>query len=225
MADVVNPQKSPMALIKKFLSDNKIAYKDNDTPAALRIKVQRRLIRKKFHGLGVNGPVHGVTTAMSLGQLKVMVQNISANNYGPKAFICFNAKLNFVEPLVTITRCSSTCRGVVKNGSCTVKSCTAVPENEENFCINMILSDLENQHDMFNLIGYQATGKIMFGADATAADVAKWDDDKLGDVLEQWSEVPINVHAIIEYDIKKGAVRLSPYDITRLPIDYLPEYS
>ena len=89
----------------------------------------------------------------------------------------------------------------------------------------MILSDLENQHDMFNLIGYQATGKIMFGADATAADVAKWDDDKLGDVLEQWSEVPINVHAIIEYDIKKGIVRLSPYYITRLPIDYLPEYS
>ena len=38
-------------------------------------------------------------------------------------------------------------------------------------------------------------------------------------------EVPIKVHAIIEYDMNKGKTRVSPYNIARLPINYLTEYS
>ena len=89
----------------------------------------------------------------------------------------------------------------------------------------MVCSDLENANEMFNLVGYKAMGKILFGDAATPEDVAKYDVETLGNVLEEWSEVPINVHSIIEYDIAKGTVRLSPYDISRLPIEYLGEYS
>ena len=34
--------------------------------------------------------------------------------------MCFNAKLLFVEPEVTILRHNANCRGVIKNGRCTV---------------------------------------------------------------------------------------------------------
>ena len=46
----------------------------------------------------------------------------------------------------------------------------------------------------------------------------------VADVLEEWSEVPINVHAVVEYDIAKGKVRVSPYNLACMPIDYLTEY-
>ena len=49
--------------------------------------------------------------------------------------------------------------------------------------------------------------------------------EKLADILEEWSEVPVNIHVIIEYEMAKGKVRISPYDISRLPIEYLPDYS
>jgi hypothetical protein len=47
----------------------------------------------------------------------------------------------------------------------------------------------------------------------------------VADILENWMEVPIKVHAIIEYDMNKGKTRVSPYNIACLPFNFLTEFS
>ena len=75
------------------------------------------------------------------------------------------------------------------------------------------------------MIGYKAAGEAIFGKDKTATQVEDMGGEDLADILETWMEVPVNVHAIVEYDMSKGKTRVSPYNISRLSIDYLTEYS
>ena len=79
---------------------------------------------------------------------------------------------------------------------------------------------------MYNLIGYKAAAKAIFGEGKTATLVQDMHDDAIADVLEEWSEVPINIFsAVVEYDIAKGKTRVSPYNLMRMPLDYLTEYN
>ena len=88
-----------------------------------------------------------------------------------------------------------------------------------------MLCDLEDSTDMYNMIGYKAADEAIFGKLKTATQVEDLAPEVVADVLEEWSEVPINVHAIVEYDVAKGKTRVSPYNIMRMPIDYLTEYN
>ena len=140
-----------------------------------------------------------------------------ANNYGPN----FNAKLLFIEPEVTILRHSDTCRGVIKNGQCS--SCNEQTIGEPNCYFSLMLCDLEDSKDMYNLIGYKAAGEAIFGKGKTATQVQDMNDEAVADILEEWSEVPININAVVEYDFAKGKTRISPHNLMRMPLDYLTE--
>ena len=50
-------------------------------------------------------------------------------------------------------------------------------------------------------------------------------DDERADVLESWSEVALNVYVHFEYNIAKGTADAWPYNLVRLPDDYLPDYN
>ena len=115
------------------------------------------------------------------------------------------------------------CRGVIKNGICCASGCGEQTLGEANFYISMMLSDLEDKNRMYNLVGYKASGEAIF-PNMSAQYVQDMTTDAVMDILEDWSEVPINVHAIVEYDIIKGRVRVSPYNLVRMPLDYLTEY-
>ena len=56
------------------------------------------------------------------------------------------------------------------------------------------------------MIGYKAAGEAIFGK-KTATTVEDMNIEAVADILENWMEVPINVHAIIEYDMIKGKTR------------------
>ena len=217
----IDEKKAPMTLIKAYLEQEGMTY-TNKSPKEMRIMVCRRKIRKKHSAIVAVQPLRGVTAAKSLGQFKTVIDGMMKNQYGLKSWQCFNAKLLFIEPEVTILRHNDTCRGVIKNGHCS--TCGEKTDGETNFYVSFILCDLEDTNNMFNLIGYKAAGEAIFGDGTTAESVAKKDAEAVADVLEEWSEVPINVHAIVEYDIAKGKVRVSPYNMVRMPIDYLAEY-
>lgn len=108
----------------------------------------------------------------------------------------------------------------LKNGRCS--TCNTETIGEPNFRCSLMLCDLEDSTSKYNLIGFKATGEGIFGK--TATQVQDMAPEAVADVLEEWSEVPINVHAVVEYDIAKGKVRVSPYNLARMPIDYLTEY-
>ena len=86
------------------------------------------------------------------------------------------------------------------------------------------LQDLDDSTSLYTMIGYKAAGEAIFGKAKTATLVEDMSMDAVADILENWMEVPVNVHAIVEYDTSKGKTRVSPYNIARLPIDYLTEY-
>ena len=90
--------------------------------------------------------------------------------------------------------------------------------------VSMMTSDLEDSTEMYNLLGYQALGEVLFGKKITAEQVLKMKGEDIADVLEEWSEVPMNVQAIVEYDPKRGKCRVSPYKLNKMPLDYLTEY-
>ena len=159
----------------------------------------------------------------SLAQFKDTLNTMNTKRYGPKTHLMFNAKLLFIEPEITILRHSDTCRGVVKNGQCS--TCNEQTIGESNFYFSLMLCDLEDNKDMYNLIGYKAAGEAIFGKGKTATQVQDMHDDAVADVLEEWSEVPINISAVVEYDIAKGKPRVSPYNLMRMPLDYLTEYN
>ena len=48
------------------------------------------------------------------------------------------------------------------------------------------------------MIGYKAAGEAIFGK-KSATTVEEMNIEAVADILENWMEVPINVHAIIEY--------------------------
>ena len=217
----VDELKAPMTQIKAFLESEGIVFQ-NKSPQEMRVLVRRRKIRKKHASTLMVHSLRGVSSAKSLGQFKSLIEGMAKDQFGLKSWQCFNAKLLFTEPEITILRHDNECRGVVKGGVCS--SCQAVTEGQPNFYVSMMLCDLEDKNSMYNLIGYKAAGEALFGADSTPDSVTALGETHIADVLEEWSEVPINVHAVVEYDIAKGKVRVSPYNLVRMPLDYLTEY-
>lgn len=211
-----------MVKIKAWLRANNITLAEGASDASLRARVKRRQIRKANNVPG-RAPIRGVVSATSLSQFKETVTTMNTKNYGPKTNLMFNAKLMFIEPEITILRHSATCRGVVKNGQCA--TCHEQTIGEPNFYFSLMLCDLEDSNEMYNLIGYKAAGEAIFGQGKTPTAVQDMNDDAIADVLEEWSEVPINISAVVEYDIVKGKTRVSPYNLMRMPLDYLTEYN
>ena len=209
MTDAIDSKTASMTKIKAWLKANDIVIPVAASDAAIRILVRRRQVRKANNIPGER-PIRGVVAASSLTQFKAKVNTMNTKNYGPKDHLCFNAKLLFVEPEVTILRHNANCRGVIKNGRCTV--CGEESIGEPSFYVSFMLCDLEDSTDMYNMIGYKAAGEAIFGKLKTATQVEDLAPEVVADVLEEWSEVPINVHAIVEYDIAKGKVRVSPYN-------------
>ena len=223
MADAeISPLTATMVKIKSWLRANNITIAEGASDAALRARVKRRQIRKANNVPG-HAPIRGVVSATSLSQFKETLNTMNTKNYGPKTNLMFNAKLMFIEPEITILRHSATCRGVVKNGQCA--TCKEQTIGEPNFYFSLMLCDLEDSNEMYNLIGYKAAGEAIFGQGKTPTAVQDLHDDAVADVLEEWSEVPINISTIVEYDIAKGKTRVSPYNLMRMPLDYLTEYN
>lgn len=211
-----------MPKIKAWLRANNITLPEGASDGQLRVLVRRRQVRKANNIPG-QAPIRGVVSATSLSQFKGTINMMNTNGYGPKAHLCFNAKLLFIEPEITILRHSATCRGVIKNGQCS--ACNEQSIGEPSYYFSFMLCDLENSKDLFNLIGYKAAGEAIFGKGKTATQVQDMHGDAVADVLEEWSEVPINIHAVVEYEIVKGKTRISPYNLMRMPLDYLTEYN
>ena len=210
------------ARLRAWLRDNGAEHivRETTEERALRVAVVRRQRRNRMTR---EPPIRGVTSALSLTQFKAKLQDMNTKGYGPKDYLCFNAKLIQVDMPLTILRHNSTCRGVVKHGRCSV--CAEDTMGESNFFVSFDLQDLEDSRSLYNMIGYKAAGEAIFGKAKTATHVEEMSMDAVADLLENWMEVPVNVHAIVEYEASKGKTRVSPYNIARLPIDYLTEYS
>ena len=43
------------------------------------------------------------------------------------------------------------------------------------------------------------------------------------DALETWSEIPVKIQTIMEYDVVKARARVVPFRIERLPLSYLKD--
>ena len=43
------------------------------------------------------------------------------------------------------------------------------------------------------------------------------------DALETWSEIPVKIQTIMEYDVVKAHARVVPFRIERLPLSYLKD--
>ena len=223
MADAeISSTTATMIKIKSWLRANGITIPDGASDGHLRVLVRRRQVRKANNIPG-QAPIRGVVSATSLSQFKRTVNTMNTNGYGPKDHLCYNAKLLFIEPEVTILRHSATCRGVVKHGQCSV--CNENCIGEPCFYVSFMLCDLEDNKDLLNLIGYKAAGEAIFGKGKTATQVQDMSAEAVADILEEWSEVPINIHAVVEYDLTKGKTRISPYNLARMPLDYLTEYN
>ena len=80
----------------------------------------------------------------------------------------------------------------------------------ESVHVSFMLCDLEDSTDMYNMISYKAAGEAIFGKLKTATQVEDLAPEVVADVLEEWSEVLINVHAIVEYDVAKGKSACRP---------------
>ena len=217
----IKPVTDSMMTIKAFLMEQGITIEVGASDRKLRILAMRRKIRLR-HSLAVEKPIRGMLTALSLTQFKAKLEKMNADNYGPKDFVCFNCKLNFTEVDVIVMRHSESCRSIVKDGFCS--TCNEETDGVPCFSISMMVADLEDANAMYNLIGYHSVGQTIFGKGATAELVHKMPRDKVLDILEDWAEVPLNVHCILEYDIKRGKTRVSPYNLVQMPIDYLTEY-
>ena len=216
-----DPKTASMVKIKAWMRENNVGIPVGASDAALRILVVRRQVRLA-NSIPGERPIRGAMAASSLAQFKDTLERMNTRNYGPKEFLCFNAKLLFIEPDVTIIRHDAICRGVIKYGRCS--TCNTETLGEPNFRCSLVLCDLEDQNCKYNLIGFKAAGENIFTG-KTATQVEDMAPEAVADVLEEWSEVPINVHAVVEYDIAKGKTRVSPYNLVRMPIDYLTEYN
>ena len=225
MADVdMDPRKAPIVKLKTFLTANGVPFDPNMSSKGLRLLCKRRILRLKH--FQAERPLQGVHASESLAQYKARITKMVDNNFGPKVFPSFNCKLLWIEPDVTIIRHSKLCRGVITGGMCNARECKEADRNsdgEHAFNITMVLCDLEDSTELLNLKGYAKTGSIIF--EKTAADVAAMTDDERADILEKWSEVALNVSVHLEYNIAKGTADGWPYNLVRLPDDYLTEYS
>ena len=213
----IDPHTATAAKLRAWLRDNGAQHIVDQTTdeRSLRVAVVRRQRRNRM-------VVEPVTAASSLTQFKNKVQEMNTKGFGPKEHVCFNAKLIQVDMPVTILRHNATCRGVIRNGLCS--TCRAEAVGEPCFAMSFDLQDLEDSTSLYNMMGYAAAGKAIFGK-KTATQIAGLDTESLADILEEWMEVPVNVHACIEYEMSKGKTRVSPYNMARLSIDYLTEYS
>tara|TARA_B100000795_G_scaffold19505_1_gene12960 strand:+ start:2249 stop:2932 length:684 start_codon:yes stop_codon:yes gene_type:complete len=218
----IDPFVATAAKLRAWLRDNGAQHIVDQTTEerTLRVAVVRRQRRIQ---MVKDPPIRGVTAAWSLTQFKDKLQDMNTKGFGPKDYVCFNAKLVQVDMTVTVLRHNSSCRGVVKHGRCS--TCGEETVGESNFAVSFDLQDLEDSRSLYNMIGYKAAGEAIFGKNKSATTVEDMNMEAVADILENWMEVPINVHAIIEYDMNKGKTRVSPYNLARLPIDYLTEYS
>ena len=220
MPTAFDPATSVLSAVKKFLREEHIEFPNDGEESQLRLKAHRRVLRKH---LG-SGPtrVRGARAAMNLAKWIDMLDKITKAGYGPKAFESFNAKLLFTEPTVTVLRHSADCRSYVTAGIC--KRCQVATAGVACFSFSFMMCDLKDSSVKYELTGYKAAAKCVFG-NKSADDVRLMEDDAVADVLEQWSEVPVSVSAVVEYDIVKSAVRVSPYKISPMPLDYTTDYT
>ena len=200
----IDPFTATTAKLRAWLRDNGAQHIVDQTTEerSLRVAVVRRQRRNQ---MVKDPPIRGVTAAWSLTQFKDKLQDMNTKGFGPKEYVCFNAKLVQVDMTVTILRHNSTCRGVVKHGRCCM--CGVETVGESNFVVSFDLQDLEDSKSLYNMIGYKAAGEAIFGK-KSATTVEEMNIEAVADILENWMEVPINVHAIIEYDMSKGKTRV-----------------
>ena len=102
------------ARLRAWLRDNGAEHIVNQKTEerALRVAVVRRQRRNRMTR---EPPIRGVTSALSLTQFNAMLRDMNTKGYGPKDYLCFNAKLIQVDMLLTTLRHNSTCRGVIKH--------------------------------------------------------------------------------------------------------------
>ena len=162
---------------------------------------------------------------MSLSEFVKKTSEMQDKCYGPKSNVSFNAKLIQIELPLVVLRHSKECRGQIKHGVC--RQChKEVNEIDGDLSFHMAfeLQDLEDKKIFHSMIGYGAAAKSIFGSNATPESVRDMEKKDVYDVLESWMEVAINVQAVIEFDTKRGMCRVSPYDISKLSLNYMPEY-
>ena len=55
--------------------------------------------------------------------------------------------------------------------------------------------------------------------------VAKKPKTEIEDTLDTWALIPVQIKALVEYDLVKGEVRTVPFEIKKLALDYATEYA
>ena len=111
---------------------------------------------------------------------------------------------------------------MVLGGKC--RKCDRVTTGVKTFLMKLHLIDLQDKTVRYEMTAWKAAAKHIFGTDS-ATEVAKKPKTEIEDTLDTWALIPVQIKALVEYDLVKGEVRTVPFEIKKLALDYATEYA
>lgn len=211
---------------KRFLREQDVEGVDDMSLGQMRVlcgQKKRRLLKQGGHRPLAQASAAALSLDAFIGKITTMQQE----NYGPKAFPTIKAYMSGIEGDIIVDRCSapealSGCKGIVLGGKC--RKCERVTTGVKNFLMKLQLVDLQDSKIRYEMTGWKAAAKAIFGSD-NATEVSKKPQKEIEDTLETWSLIPVQIKALVEYDMVSGNVRVIPFSIEKLSLDYVTDYA
>ena len=216
--------KSTPEACKRYLDEIQVSYVDLN-PLELRVLCGQKK-RRVDKDSGKQMPVTVSPAAKSLDALKSELKTMTESNFGPKAFSVIKAYLACVEGPVVLDRCTGPkdvggCKGIIFGNKC--KKCERATTGVKSFFMKLQLADLDDRSICMEMAAWGAIAKKIFGTE-DAGEVSKRAAAAIEDTLETWAYVPVQLKVLTEYDLTTGFVRVVPFDIVKLSLDYATDY-
>lgn len=213
---------------KRFLREHDVAGIDEMTRGAMRVLCGQKKRRLNQNSGTLSKPLAQASPmAKTLDALMSEIKTMQQENYGPKAFITIKAYLAGIEGDIIIDRCTGPediggCKGMVLGGKC--RTCDRPTVGVKNFLMKLQLVDLADSKIRYEMTAWKAIAKQIFGTE-NAAEVAAREKSEIEDILETWALIPVQIKVLTEYDVAKGNVRVIPFHIAKLSLDYVTDYA
>ena len=216
-----NPRNADQTELLNFLRN---AGVDVDATKVSPMRIRVRAIQKKRRLMIENGENPDRTSqAMTVTGLKHMILTMNETCYGVKTFVTIKALLKGISGEITVRRHQEAggCRHLIKKGMCC--ECKIVTTGVAAFAMRLLLVAFDDPNDTYEMGAFNALANTFFGMDSVE-EVRKMSTATQLDKLEEWSEIPVRIEAIMEYDASQCKVRLMPYKIAQLSLDYLTNF-